>query len=68
VSKTATARASGKRPPGRTLSTRTLSPANRAALSWLDAWAKTPPIEDAAFWRDFERELKQNRMTLRKAK
>jgi hypothetical protein len=69
MNRTATARASGRRQPvTRVVPARKLSAANREALRVLDEWAKTPPIEDAAFWRDFERELRQNRMNLRKSK
>lgn len=69
MNRTATARASGGRPPAtRVVPARKLSAANREALRVLNEWAKTPPLEDTAFWRDFERELRQNRMNLRKAK
>ncbi len=69
MGKTATARQqSRRRPPRRVLPTRKLSPENQSALRWLDEWMKSPPLEDEAFWREFERDLRQNRMTLRKAR
>lgn len=68
MGKTATDRQVRKRPARRAISTRTLSPANQAALRWLDAWMKSPPLEDEAFWREFDRDLRQNRMDLRKAR
>jgi len=66
MGKAATARAAGRRPPARAVSTRTLPPANREALRWLEEWMKTPPIETEAFWRDFQRELRKTRFNLRK--
>ena len=66
MSRAATARTTGRRSPARTVSTRQLSPANREALRWIEEWMKTPPIESEAFWRDFQRELRQNRFNLRK--
>jgi len=66
MSKTATARATTRQPPHRAILTRRLSSANREAIRRLEEWMRTPPVETEAFWRDFERELKQNRLSLRK--
>lgn len=67
MSKAATARAATrKRAPARTVSRRTLSPANRQIRRWLEEWMKTPPLESEEFWRAFKRDLRENRFNLRK--
>jgi len=43
-----------------------VSPVNREAIRVLTAWSKRAPLHDAAFWRDFEADLRASRMTLRK--
>ena len=45
-----------------------LAPANRELLSIVEEWARhpMPPQYDAAFWRQFERDLKHNRIVLRR--
>jgi hypothetical protein len=32
----------------------------------LEEWMKSPPLETAAFWRAFKRDLRDNRFNLRK--
>ena len=68
MSRSATARVPGKRPQTRTLSPRTMSPENRQTRRWLEEWMKTPPLESEEFWREFKRELRENRFNIRKPK
>jgi len=68
MTKAATARTSVKRPTGGTLRARTITPENREIRRWLEDWMKTPPVENEAFWREFKRELRENRFNVRKEK
>jgi hypothetical protein len=34
-----------------------ISPANQAALAWLEEWRKTPDPAGPEWWDEFEREL-----------
>jgi prevent-host-death family protein len=37
-----------------------ISPANQAALRWLEAWRKTPDPAGSEWWDEFERELAES--------
>jgi len=41
-----------------------LKPLNRAALDWLDRWLSTPDTMGAAWWEEFERELREHPIEL----
>jgi len=68
MGKTATARVTRRPPPGRAVARRAIPAANREAILWLEEWMKTPRMETDAFWREFQRDLRQNRVTFRKTK
>jgi hypothetical protein len=64
MSKTATVRKHRKGPPHEG----EISPANRELLGIIEEWKRQPlpPEYDDAFWKDFNRDLKKNRIILRR--